>query len=115
MQNELYREFYGKTLIPAGILDRKSFSGDNPNLEGHLVSTHLLVGIQGKQIENSPSFQWHAIIFKSDSLGNYDANAPIYSSDLYDKFDAAVEAARIIENEVRHDQLHVICFQERIS
>lgn len=115
MQNEFYREFYDKALIPAGIVDRKSFFGDNPDLEDHLVSTHLLVGIQGKQIENSSCFEWHVIIFKSDSLGNYDANAPIYSSDLYNRFDVAVEAAKIIENEVRHDQLHVICFQERIS
>jgi hypothetical protein len=115
LQNEFYREFYDKALIPAGTLDRKSFSGDQQDLEEHLVSTHMLVGLQGTPNGNSSHLQWHVTIFKADSQGHYDASDPIYSSDLYDKFDAAVEASRIIENEVRHDQLHIICFQEKIS
>jgi hypothetical protein len=111
LQNAYYREFYKKALIPAGSSDKKTF------LEIHtdLPYTHLLIGLQGRQIDEKDYYHWNVTIYKSDSSGIYDACKPVYSSALFDRFDDAVEAARNIEKEVLNDQLHSVRLQEKIS
>lgn len=111
MQNAYYRDFYEISLIPAGSSDKKSFLDIQPDL----LRTHLLLGLQGLQAECKDYYNWHVVIYKSDSNGIYDICTPIYSSTTYDKFNDAVEAARKIEKDIRNDQLHTLCFQEKIS
>jgi hypothetical protein len=111
LQNEIYRDFYKKALIPAGSSDSKAFMDIQPDL----LHTHLLIGLQGHQENGKEYYHWNVTIFKSDSAGSYDACKPIYASSLYNKFDDAVEAARNIEKEIRNDQLHTVRQQEKIS
>lgn len=115
MQNADYRDFYQKALIPAGMRDRKSFLETQPDTKDQMLHTHLLVGLQGLQLDNRECFNWKVTIYKADPHGLYDASTPIYSSELYDRFDDAVEAARTIEKDVRNDQLHTVREQEKIS
>jgi hypothetical protein len=111
LQNEYYRDFYGKALIQAGNSDKKNYLDIHPDL----LHTHLLIGLQGHQVDDKEYYHWNVIIYKSDSAGFYDAGTPIFSSDSFDRFDDAVEAARNIEIEVRNDQLHTVMLQEKIS
>ncbi|CAM3762753.1 hypothetical protein [Mesobacillus thioparans] len=111
MQNSLYREFYRKSLVPAGLCDQESFLGIQPDL----FYTHLMIGLQGHQVEGKESFHWNVTIYKSDSSGIYDGGKPVYASEMYDRFDDAMLAARTIEKEIRNDELHLIQQQEKIS
>ncbi|RSD28229.1 hypothetical protein [Mesobacillus subterraneus] len=111
MQNNHYREFYGKALVPAGLNDRKTFLGIQPDL----LQTHLLIGLQGLPEDGREFYHWNVTIYKSDSEGIYDACRPIYASSSYDRFDDAVEAARKLEKEILNDNLHTIRQQEKIS
>jgi hypothetical protein len=111
LQNEYYRDFYEKALIPAGTSDKKTFLDIQPDF----LHTHMMIGLQGLQTDGKDYYNWHVIIYKSDSNGIYDVCTPIYSSTTYDKFNDAVEAARKIEKEIRNDQLHTVCLQEKIS
>lgn len=111
MQNTLYRDFYKKSLIPAGLSDKKTFLDIQPDL----LHTHLLIGLQGHQEVGKEFYHWNVTIYKSDSSGIYDGGRPVYESALYDRFDDAVDAARNIEKEIRNDQLHAVCKQEKIS
>lgn len=115
MQNDNYRDFYQKALIPAGKSDRESFLEIQPDSENNVLHTHLLIGLQGRKLDNIEYYNWKVTIYKADSDGIYDARIPIYSSELYDRFDDAVEAARTIEKDVRYDQLHAVRQQEKIS
>lgn len=111
MQHAYYREFYEKALIQAGNSDKKTFL----DIHTDLLHTHLLIGLQGHQVDAKEYYHWNVTIYKSDSTGIYDACTPIYSSASFDRFDDAVEAARNIEKEVRNDQLHTARLQEKIS
>ncbi len=111
MQNNVYRDFYKKSLVPAGLSDKKAFLDIQPDM----LHTHLLIGLQGHQKEGSEFYNWNVAIYKSDSFGIYDAGTPVYASTLYDRFDEAVEAARNIEKEILSDQLHTMRQQEKIS
>jgi hypothetical protein len=111
LQNNLYRDFYKKSLVPAGLSDKKAFLDIQPDM----LHTHLLIGLQGHQKEGSEFYNWNVAIYKSDSFGIYDAGTPVYASTLYDRFDEAVEAARNIEKEILSDQLHTMRQQEKIS
>lgn len=111
MQNTLYRDFYQKSLVQAGLSDKKAFIDTQPDL----LHTHLMIGLQGHQKEDSEYFNWNVTIYKSDSSGIYDAGKPVYASALFDTFDDAVEAARNIEKEILSDQLHTMRQQEKIS
>ena len=115
MQKADYREFYQKALIPAGMSDRKSFLETYPDTKDQTLHTHLLIGLQGRQLDNREYYTWKVTIYRADSLGLYDACTPIYSSESYYRFDDAVEAARTIEKDVRNDQLHTVREQEKIS
>jgi hypothetical protein len=111
LQNNLYREFYAKSLVPAGLTDKKAFLDIQPDV----LYTHLLIGLQGHQEDGREFYHWNVTIFKSSSSGIYDAGKPVYASTLYDTFDDAAEAARNIEKEIRNDQLHTVHQQEKIS
>ena len=111
MQNNLYRDFYEKSLVPAGLSDKKAFL----DFQSELMHTHLLIGLQGHQEDGLEFYHWKVTIYKSDSSGIYDAGKPVYASTVYDRFDDAVEAARNIEKEILSDQLHTVCQQEKIS
>ncbi|ESU32790.1 hypothetical protein G3A_09510 [Bacillus sp. 17376] len=111
MQNNLYRDFYEKSLVPAGLSDKKAFL----DLQPDMLHTHLLIGLQGHQEDGREFYHWNVTIYKSDSSGNYDAGKPVYTSTLYDRFDEAVEAARNIEKEILSDPLHAVRQQEKIS
>ncbi|MBT2683609.1 hypothetical protein [Bacillus sp. ISL-37] len=111
MQNNLYRDFYKKALMPAGLSDKKAFL----DLQPDMLHTHLLIGLQGHPEDGREYYHWNVTIYKSDSAGIYDAGKPVYASTLYDRFDEAVEAARNIEKEILSDQLHAVCQQEKIS
>lgn len=111
MQNHFYRDFYKKSLVPAGLSDKEAFLDIQPDM----LHTHLLIGLQGYQEDDREFYHWNVTIYKSDSSGIYDANKPVYTSTLYDRFDDAVEAARNIEKEIRSDQLHALRQQEKIS
>ncbi|HAQ06397.1 MAG TPA: hypothetical protein DCR24_02275 [Bacillus bacterium] len=115
MQTADYREFYQKALVPAGMNDRKFFLDTHPDTQDQKLHTHLLIGLQGRQLDNREYYNWKVIIYKADPYGIYDACTPIYSSELYDRFDDAVEAARTIEKDVTNDQLHTHREQEKIS
>lgn len=111
MQTSLYREFYQKSLLPAGLSDKEAFLDPQPNM----VHTHLLIGLQGHQDDCREFYHWNVTIYKADLSGIYDAGKPVYVSTLYDRFDDAVAAARNIEKEIRSDQLHTMRQQEKIS
>lgn len=111
MQNNLYRDFYEKSLVPAGLSDKKALLDIQPDK----LHTHLLIGLQGHQEDGREFYHWNVTIYKSDSSGIYDAGKPVYASSLYDRFDDAVEAARNIEKEILSDQLHAVRQQEKIS
>jgi hypothetical protein len=111
LQNNLYRDFYKKSLVPAGLSDKKAFL----DLQPDMLHTHLLIGLQGHQEDGREFYLWNVTIYKSDSSGIYDAGKPVYASTLYDRFDEAVEAARNIEKEILSDQLHAVRQQEKIS
>ena len=111
LQNNLYRDFYQKSLVPAGLSDKKAFLDIQPGM----LHTHLLIGLQGHQQDDGEFFNWNVTIYKSDSSGIYDGCKPVYASTLYDTFDDAVEAARNIEKEILSDQLHIMRQQEKIS
>jgi hypothetical protein len=111
LQNNLYREFYQKSLMPAGLSDKQAFL----DIQNDMLHTHLLIGLQGHQKGDSEYFNWNVTIYKSDSSGIYDAGKPVYASTLFDRFDDAVEAARNIEKEILSDQLHTMRKQEKIS
>lgn len=111
LQNSLYRDFYEKSLVPAGQSDIKTFL----NLQSELLHTHLMIGLQGHQEEDRDFYHWNVMIYSSDSSGIYEAGKPVYASTLYDRFDDALEAARKIEKEIRNDQLHTVPQQEKIS
>lgn len=111
MQNNLYRDFYQKSLMPAGLSDKKAFL----EIQADMLHTHLMIGLQGHQKNGSDYFNWNVIIYKSDSSGIYDAGKPVYASSVYDTFDDAVEAARNIEKEILSDQLHTMRQHEKIS
>ena len=111
MQNNLYRDFYEKSLVLAGLSDKKAFLDIQPDV----LHTHLLIGLQGHQEDGREFYHWTVTIYKSDSSGIYDAGKPVYASTLYDRFDDAVEAARNIEKEIHSDQLHAMRQQEKIS
>lgn len=111
MQNEYYRDFYQKALIQAGQSDKKAFLDEHPDL----LHTHLLIGLQGTPAEGSEYYHWNVTIYKSDAFGFYDGCTPVYSSALFDRFDDAVDAAGNIEMKIRHDQLHAVRLQEKIS
>ncbi|MCM3573006.1 MULTISPECIES: hypothetical protein [Mesobacillus] len=111
MQNNSYRDFYQKSLVPAGLSDKKAFLEIQPDV----LHTHLIIGLQGHQDNDREFYHWNVTIYKSDSSGIYDADKPVYESTLYDRFDDAVEAARKIEKEIRSDQLHALRQQEKIS
>ncbi|WLR53703.1 hypothetical protein LC048_14360 [Mesobacillus subterraneus] len=111
MQNNLYRDFYKKSLMPAGVSDKKVFL----DLQADMLHTHLLIGLQDHQEDGREYYHWNVTIYTSDSSGVYDAGKPVYASTLYDRFDEAVEAARNIEKEILSDQLHAVRPQEKIS
>jgi hypothetical protein len=111
LQNPLYRDFYVKSLITAGISDQKNFLDIHPDL----IQTHLVIGLQGHQEEDKDFYHWNVMIYTSDQNGVYDAGKPVYATALYDRFDDAVDAARNIEKEIRNDQLHLMRQQEKIS
>jgi hypothetical protein len=111
LQNNLYRDFYKKSLMPAGLSDKKAFF----DLQPDMLHTHLLIGLQGHQEDGRKYYNWNVTIYKSDSSGIYDAGKPVYASTLYNTFDEAVEAARNMEKEILSDQLHAVCQQVKIS
>lgn len=111
MQNSLYRDFYGKSLVLAGLSDQKSFLGIQPDL----FHTHLMIGLQGHQEKDKDFFHWSVAIYKSDSSGIYDASKPVYASEKFERFDDAMLEARKLEKEIRNDELHLMRHQEKIS
>ncbi|MBT2756223.1 hypothetical protein [Mesobacillus foraminis] len=111
MQNEHYRDFYGRALIPAGSCDSKLFID---HFSGQSIPSHWFIALEGKTALASTKFEWIVSVFPSDSAGIYDANAPCYTSICFDSIHEAIETARHIETELRNDT-PAAAPQEKIS
>lgn len=112
MQNENYRDFYGRALIPAGSCNSKLFI---EQFSGQAQPSHWFIALEGQAMAESPKFEWKVSVFPSDSAGIYDANAPCYTSIFFDNIHKAIETARHIESELLNDSSSAATPQEKIS
>ncbi|PLR97497.1 hypothetical protein [Bacillus sp. T33-2] len=111
MQNQNYRDFYQKALIPIGSNDQQSL--DDSRLAQGL--THWLIALEGHAVKESDLYRWKVSVFQADCDGIFNANSPFYSSPLFDVFQDAYETSRDIESVIKNDQLYSVYVEEKIS
>lgn len=108
-----YQDFYQKALIPIGSNDKMALDIESSE---DLNSTHWLIALTGHLKESKQEYYlWKVVVYHTNHDGEFLWKNPHYSSESYDCFHKAYDAAKDIEECSRKDVLVSSKLQEKIS